>query len=143
MQFSLANFLFHVTTAYALLRAKGVPLGKMDFLAGGRCRRPPEGRRRTGPWISPAAIDGCATARRRPASQTSIEQEPTLPPRQSAGRQLHAAVPQGPGRDPAGQCADKGQGHRHVERLVDQQQELELQQVDEERRAGDEIERAR
>jgi len=36
MQFSLANFLFHVTTAYALLRANGVPLGKMDFLAGGQ-----------------------------------------------------------------------------------------------------------
>ena len=35
MQFSLANFLFHVTTAYALLRSRGVPLGKMDFLAGG------------------------------------------------------------------------------------------------------------
>ena len=36
MQFSVANFLFHVTTAYALLRAQGVPLGKMDFLAGGQ-----------------------------------------------------------------------------------------------------------
>ena len=36
MQFSLPNFLFHVTTAYALLRAQGVPLGKMDFLAGGQ-----------------------------------------------------------------------------------------------------------
>ena len=36
MQFSLANFMFHVTTAYALLRANGVPLGKMDFLAGGQ-----------------------------------------------------------------------------------------------------------
>ena len=36
MQFGLANFLFHVTTAYALLRANGVPLGKMDFLAGGQ-----------------------------------------------------------------------------------------------------------
>jgi hypothetical protein len=34
MQFSLPNFFFHVTTAYALLRAQGVPLGKMDFLAG-------------------------------------------------------------------------------------------------------------
>lgn len=32
--FSLPNFLFHVTTAYGLLRSKGVPLGKMDFLAG-------------------------------------------------------------------------------------------------------------
>ena len=38
MQFSLANFLFHVTTAYGLLRAKGVPLGKMDFLAGGQAQ---------------------------------------------------------------------------------------------------------
>jgi hypothetical protein len=36
MQFSLPNFLFHVTTAYGLLRAQGVPLGKMDFLAGGQ-----------------------------------------------------------------------------------------------------------
>jgi uncharacterized protein len=35
MQFSLPNFFFHVTTAYAILRAQGVPLGKMDFLAGG------------------------------------------------------------------------------------------------------------
>lgn len=34
-QFSLPNFLFHVTTAYGLLRSQGVPLGKMDFLAGG------------------------------------------------------------------------------------------------------------
>ena len=32
--FALPNFLFHVTTAYALLRARGVPLGKMDFLNG-------------------------------------------------------------------------------------------------------------
>ena len=32
--FSLPNFLFHVTTAYALLRAQGVPLGKLDFLNG-------------------------------------------------------------------------------------------------------------
>lgn len=35
MQFSLPNFFFHLTTAYAILRAQGVPLGKMDFLAGG------------------------------------------------------------------------------------------------------------
>ncbi len=32
--YSMPNFLFHVTTAYGLLRNKGVPLGKMDFLAG-------------------------------------------------------------------------------------------------------------
>lgn len=30
--FVLPNFLFHVTTAYAVLRAQGVPLGKLDFL---------------------------------------------------------------------------------------------------------------
>lgn len=30
--FALPNFLFHVTTAYALLRANGVTIGKPDFL---------------------------------------------------------------------------------------------------------------
>jgi hypothetical protein len=34
LQFSLPNFLFHVVTAYGLLRSQGVPLGKMDYLAG-------------------------------------------------------------------------------------------------------------
>ena len=32
--FALPNFFFHVTTAYAILRHKGVPLGKMDYLGG-------------------------------------------------------------------------------------------------------------
>lgn len=32
--FALPNFYFHITMAYALLRMKGVALGKMDFLAG-------------------------------------------------------------------------------------------------------------
>jgi hypothetical protein len=32
--FSLPNFFFHVTTAYGLLRMKGVSIGKMDYLAG-------------------------------------------------------------------------------------------------------------
>ncbi|WP_426163916.1 DUF1993 domain-containing protein [Sandarakinorhabdus sp. DWP1-3-1] len=31
--FALPNFFFHITTAYAILRAEGVPLGKSDFLA--------------------------------------------------------------------------------------------------------------
>ena len=31
--FALPNFYFHVTTAYALLRANGVGMGKPDFLA--------------------------------------------------------------------------------------------------------------
>ncbi len=35
-QFALPNFMFHVVTAYDILRAQGVPLGKMDFLAGGQ-----------------------------------------------------------------------------------------------------------
>ena len=30
--FALPNFFFHATTAYAILRATGVPLGKPDFL---------------------------------------------------------------------------------------------------------------
>jgi hypothetical protein len=30
--FALPNFFFHVTTAYALLRASGVPLGEPDYL---------------------------------------------------------------------------------------------------------------
>ena len=30
--FALPNFFFHVTTAYAILRAAGVTLGKPDFL---------------------------------------------------------------------------------------------------------------
>lgn len=32
--FALPNFFFHVTTAYALLRSVGAPIGKMDFLGG-------------------------------------------------------------------------------------------------------------
>lgn len=35
-QFSLPNFYFHVVTAYDILRAQGVPIGKMDYMAGGR-----------------------------------------------------------------------------------------------------------
>ena len=32
MTFSLPNFYFHATTAYDILRLKGVPVGKRDFL---------------------------------------------------------------------------------------------------------------
>ena len=32
MSFSLPNFFFHATTTYDILRMKGVPLGKRDFL---------------------------------------------------------------------------------------------------------------
>lgn len=31
-QFALPNFFFHVSIAYGILRAKGVPLGKLDYL---------------------------------------------------------------------------------------------------------------
>jgi hypothetical protein len=34
--FSLPNFYFHATTAYDILRSRGAPLGKRDFL--GRMR---------------------------------------------------------------------------------------------------------
>lgn len=30
--FALPNFFFHVTTAYAILRHKGVPVGKLDYI---------------------------------------------------------------------------------------------------------------
>lgn len=40
--FSLPNFLFHVTTAYDLLRAQGVPLAKMDYLAGANMKVTPD-----------------------------------------------------------------------------------------------------
>jgi hypothetical protein len=36
MSFSMPNFFFHATTAYDILRQKGVPLGKRDFM--GRLR---------------------------------------------------------------------------------------------------------
>jgi hypothetical protein len=32
LSFSLPNFYFHATTAYDILRAKGVPLGKRDYI---------------------------------------------------------------------------------------------------------------
>ena len=38
LSFSVPNFYFHATTAYALLRMKGVPLGKRDFLGRPRLR---------------------------------------------------------------------------------------------------------
>ena len=33
-QFALANFYFHVVTAYAMLRNNGIDLGKRDFIGG-------------------------------------------------------------------------------------------------------------
>lgn len=32
--FALPNFFFHVTTGYDILRHKGVPIGKLDYLGG-------------------------------------------------------------------------------------------------------------
>jgi hypothetical protein len=32
LSFSLPNFYFHATTAYDILRTKGVPVGKRDFM---------------------------------------------------------------------------------------------------------------
>ena len=39
LSFSQPNFYFHATTAYAILRAKGVPLGKKDFIGQLRVRQ--------------------------------------------------------------------------------------------------------
>lgn len=33
-QYALANFFFHVTTAYGILRKEGVEIGKADFIGG-------------------------------------------------------------------------------------------------------------
>ena len=39
LSFSLPNFYFHATTAYDILRMKGVPLGKRDYLGQMRLKR--------------------------------------------------------------------------------------------------------
>jgi hypothetical protein len=39
LSFSLPNFHFHATTAYDILRSKGVPLGKRDYLGRLRLKR--------------------------------------------------------------------------------------------------------
>ena len=41
--FSLPNLFFHATTAYDILRAQGVPLGKRDFLGSMRIGLPDSG----------------------------------------------------------------------------------------------------
>jgi hypothetical protein len=38
LSFSLPNFHFHATTAYGILRAKGAPLGKLDFMGALRLK---------------------------------------------------------------------------------------------------------
>ena len=38
LSFSLPNFYFHATTAYDILRTKGVPVGKIDFLGAMRSK---------------------------------------------------------------------------------------------------------
>jgi len=48
LSFSLPNFHFHAVTAYDILRARGVPLGKRDYEGRLRTRRTPEARRPTG-----------------------------------------------------------------------------------------------
>ena len=40
MSFSLPNFYFHAATAYDILRSKGVPLGKRDFMGQMRTKAP-------------------------------------------------------------------------------------------------------
>jgi uncharacterized protein len=38
MSFSLPNFYFHATTAYAIMRLKGVKIGKMDYMGRPRMK---------------------------------------------------------------------------------------------------------
>jgi hypothetical protein len=39
LTFSLPNFFFHASMTYGILRSKGVPLGKRDFLGRMRLKR--------------------------------------------------------------------------------------------------------
>ena len=38
MSFSMPNFYFHAATAYGILRAQGMPIGKMDFMGRPRLK---------------------------------------------------------------------------------------------------------
>jgi len=38
LSFSIPNFHFHATTAYGILRARGVPLGKLDYMGALRLK---------------------------------------------------------------------------------------------------------
>jgi uncharacterized protein len=38
LSFALPNFFFHATTAYAILRSRGLPIGKRDFLGSLRLK---------------------------------------------------------------------------------------------------------
>ena len=38
LSFTMPNFYFHATTAYAIMRAKGVKIGKMDFMGRPRIK---------------------------------------------------------------------------------------------------------
>ncbi len=38
MSFSMPNFYFHATAAYAILRAQGMPIGKMDYMGRPRLK---------------------------------------------------------------------------------------------------------
>jgi hypothetical protein len=39
LSFSLPNFYFHAATAYDILRGKGLPIGKRDFLGRTRTKK--------------------------------------------------------------------------------------------------------
>jgi hypothetical protein len=39
LSFSLPNFHFHATTAYDILRSRGVPIGKRDYMGRMRIKR--------------------------------------------------------------------------------------------------------
>jgi len=43
LSFSLPNFYFHAATAYGILRWKGVPIGKRDFMGRTNAKPRPSG----------------------------------------------------------------------------------------------------
>jgi hypothetical protein len=53
LSFALPNFLFHATTAYGILRNRGLPIGKYDFLGKLRLKSPD-------PFAAPPAPAGAS-----------------------------------------------------------------------------------
>ena len=62
MSFSLPNFFFHATTAYDILRHKGAPLGKRDFMGKMKLKG---GREQ--PFATPSPGNRSSRTRVRPA----------------------------------------------------------------------------
>ena len=87
---ALANFLFHITMAYAILRHNGVELGKADYLVGAGALSPA--------LAGAAAAVSSAASRSSSAHTSAMRPEMTMRPALAGAceRLRHAHHPQGP-----------------------------------------------